>query len=466
MKLQKNILKKKKRLLFTFNEHKKNKKETAMKKNKASVNHLANIKGRKIEFNFQGGNVTSDAGSLLLRQVDLKLGLTEQLANVIDDTRVQGQVTHSQLKMLRQRIFGLALGHEDVNDQDSLKKDIGFQTVIGEDEELASAPTISRFENRATAKWAFQAHEILVETFISSFKAPPEELVLDFDATDDAVHGKQDGKHFNAYYDHDCFLPLYVFCGEQLLVSYLSGSNTDGAKNSRTILSLLVRRFREIWPDVKITFRGDGGFCRPAFLRWCEKNGIQYIVGIGKNAVLKRKSQFYTDYSLAKFEETNEKQRIFGTFKYGAKSWKKERKIIAKAEHTLKGPNLRLIVTNLPGCGQELYDTIYCARGEMENRIKEQQLYLFADRTSCTKWYSNQFRLLLSSFAYVLLETIRRLALTGTELAKAQCSTIRLKLLKIGAVIIRNTRRVQFFMTTGYPYKRLFCRALEILSSA
>ncbi len=226
-----------------------------------------------------------------------------------------------------------------------------------------------------------------------------------------------------------------------------------------------MKRFREVWPSVKIIFRGDSGFCRPALLDWCEGNDVQYIVGLARNSVLQRDAQFLIDYACAEFEHLNEKQRIFGTFKYGAKTWKRKRKVIGKAEHSSKGPNLRFIVTTLPGCGQELYDTIYCARGEMENRIKEQQLYLFADRTSCTKWYSNQFRLLLSSYAYVLLETIRRMALTGTELARAQCSTIRLKLLKIGAVITRNTRRVRFFMATGYPCQTLFIKALEAFSS-
>jgi len=231
-------------------------------------------------------------------------------------------------------------------------------------------------------------------------------------------------------------------------------------------LSLLVKRFREVWPDVKIIFRGDGGFCRPRFLRWCEKNEVQYIVGLAKNNILKNQARTFTALAEARFDYLEEKQKIFGRLKYGAKKWKKERKVIAKAEHSSKGPNLRFIVTNLPGSGKELYENIYCARGDMENRIKEQQLHLFADRTSCTDWHANQFRLLLSSYAYVLLETIRRLALTGTELATAQCSTIRLKLLKIGAVITRNTRRVRFFMTTGYPYKALFCKTLEALSSA
>ncbi len=437
-----------------------------MKENKAPVNQVANIQGRKIEFNFQGGNVTSDAGGLLLRQVDSKIGLTENLAKVMDDTRVQGQVDHSQQQMLRQRIFAINLGYEDVNDQDFLRKDIGFQTIVGKDSLLASSPTVCRFENRATPKWAWEGHKVLVETFISSFKTPPEELILDFDATNDSVHGNQVGGFYNGYYKEYCFLPLYVFCGSQLLVAYLSGSNTDGAKNSRAILSLLVKRFREVWPDVKIIFRGDGGFCRPRFLRWCEKNEVQYIVGLAKNNVLKKQARTFTALAEARFDYLEEKQKIFGRLKYGAKKWKKERKVIAKAEHSSKGSNLRFIVTNLPGSGKELYEDIYCARGDMKNRIKEQQLHLFADRTSCTDWYANQFRLLLSGYAYVLLETIRRLGLTGTKFATAQCSTIRLKLLKIGAVIIRNTRRVRFFMTTGYPYKVLFCKTLEALSSA
>lgn len=432
-----------------------------MKNNKVSASGLANVNGKKVEFNFDSGFVTSDGGGLLVRQADRHLGLTNKVARCIDDTRVQGQVTHTQHKMLKQRIFGIMHGYPDVNDQNFLKNDIGFQTVVGEDTVLASSSSICRFENRATPKWAWDIHSVLVETFIESFNKPPKELILDFDATDDPVHGQQEGRFFHGYYNHYCFLPLYVFCGKYPLVAYLSGSNTDGAKNSRALLSLLVKRFREVWPEVRIILRADGGFCRPALMRWCEANDVQFIIGLSKNAVLKKMAEFQSHYAEVQYHSRKETQKVFATYNYGAKSWKRKRKVVGKAEHNINGSNLRFVVTNLPGCGQDLYQKIYCARGEMENRIKEQQLHLFADKTSCTKWWPNQFRLLLSTLGYVLFETIRRIGLSGTELAKAQAETIRTKLLKVGAVVLRNTRRIRFLMSSGFPFQELFRKAIE-----
>ena len=251
-------------------------------------------------------------------------------------------------------------------------------------------------------------------------------------------------------------MPLYVFCGEQLLVSYLRPCNIDGAKHAWAILSLLVKRFRQEWPGVKIIFRGDSGFCRPKMLQWCDKHEVGYIVGIGRNNRLLKFSATLRTEAAELVEQTQEKQRLFGAFQYAAESWEHERKIIVKAEHTLLGANPRFIVTNLEGDPKDLYEKIYCARGDMENRIKEQQLDLFADRTSCHDWWANHFRLLLSSCAYVLISAMRRIALKGTALAKAQCGTIRLKLLKIGAIIIRNTRRIKFLLSSSYPYQNLF----------
>jgi hypothetical protein len=306
----------------------------------------------------------------------------------------------------------------------------------------------------------------MIELFIRSYKKAPEELVLDFDATDDAVHGKQQGRFFHGYYDHYCFLPLYVFCGDQLLVSYLRPSNIDGARHAWAILALLVKRLRKVWPKVKIIFRGDSGFCRWRMLRWCESHGVYYIVGLAKNSRLNEMARPLLEQARIQYDERGQKQRLFGEMQYAALTWDRARRVIVKAEHTEQGSNPRYILTNLAGDPQKLYDEVYCARGEMENRIKEQQLDLFADRTSCTKWWANQFRLLLSSLAYLLLEAIRRLGLKGTELDRAQCGTIRLKLLKIGAVIRRNTRRVYFHLSSACPYQDLFFRAARRLSTA
>jgi hypothetical protein len=414
------------------------------------------VKKRKILADFSGGAISSDGGALLIRQADRLTGLTRALGKVLKDNRFRNKVKHDLLSMLRQRVYGLALGHEDLNDHDTLRADLALQTAVEKDQVLASSPTLCRFENRADRDAAIAVHKVLLEQFISSFKKAPKQLILDFDATDDAVHGRQTGRFFHGYYDHYCFLPLYVFCGHQLLVAYLRPSNIDGAKHSWAILSLLVKRLKQAWPKVKIIFRGDSGFCRHKMLDWCGKNNVGYIVGLAKNQRLNKMAQPWLEQAKEGFEQTQLKQRLFGEFKYAAKTWKNELRVIARIEHMAKGSNPRYIVTNLPGDGQYLYEQVYCARGDMENRIKEQQLDLFADRTSCHKWWPNQFRLLLASLAYILIETIRRVGLKGTKLARAQAGTIRLKLLKIGAVIIKNTRRVKMMLASSYPYKAIF----------
>ncbi len=280
------------------------------------------------------------------------------------------------------------------------------------------------------------------------------------------MHGLQQGRFFHGYYGDWCFLPLYVFCGEQLLVSYLRPSNIDVAKHAWAILKLLVTRLRAAWPGGKIIFRGDSGFCRCKMLRWCERHGVDYIVGLAKNSRLLALAADSMQSAAAQWESTQQKQRIFGWLDYAAGTWDRARRVIAKAEHSAQGANPRFVVTSLEGDAGALYDEVYCARGEMENRIKEQQLGLFADRTSCHGWWANQFRLLLSAAAYVLMETIRRVGLCGTELARAQVTTIRLKVLKIGAVILRNTRRIRLLFSSAYPYHELFGSMLRKLSSA
>jgi hypothetical protein len=306
--------------------------------------------------------------------------------------------------------------------------------------------------------------EVLVEAFISSHATAPDELILDFDPTDDPVHGNQEKRFFHGYYDHYCFLPLYVFCGDQLLVAYLRPSNIDPALHSRAILKLLVERLRRQWPSVKIVFRGDSGLCRWRLMRWCDKHNVGYIVGMIRNSILEKLARPWMDASAEQFAQTGQKQRLFGEFSYAAGTWDKERRVIVKAEYLQQGANTRFIVTNLAGQPQQLYDEVYCQRGEAENRIKEQQLGLFADRTSCHDFVANQFRVLLSAAAYVLVDTLRREGLVGTELANAQVGTIRLKLLKIGARVVSSVRRIVFHLAGGYPLKELFARILVRLS--
>jgi hypothetical protein len=427
--------------------------------------HFPAVKKRAVSASFTGGDVTSDGGLPLLRQTDRRIGLTKALAKILPDPRDPERIEHSLLSLIRQRIYGLAQGYEDLNDHDTLRQDLAWQTAVERDRPLASSPTLCRLENRANRSVAWAVHQVLVEQFIASFAVPPTELILDFDATDDRVHGQQEGRFFHGYYGDYCFLPLYVFCGEQVLVSYLRPASGDASRHAWAVLKLLVARLRQAWPKVKILFRGDSGFCRWRLLRWCEDHAVEYVVGLAKNARVLQLAQPLVEQAQSDFQAQQAKQRQFGEVEYGAESWDRKRRVLVKAEQTRQGSNPRFVVTNLTGPAQPIYDEVYCARGEMENRIKEQQLGLFADRTSCHGWWANQFRLLLSSGAYVLLERLRALGLAGTELARAQAGTIRLRLLKIGAVVLRNTRRVRLLLASSYPYQALFAQVFKALGS-
>ena len=422
------------------------------------------VKSRKIEAIFNGNVITSDGGSMLLRAADVLLGLTQKAARCFIDSRRKASCAHSIESMLRQRVYALALGHEDLNDHDALRHDPALQTAVGRDVDMASASTLCRFENSVDAKSLWALSSVLVEVFIASHRQAPAEIILDFDATDDEVHGKQEGRFFHGYYDHYCFLPLYVFCGEHLLAAYLRPSNIDSAKHSLGILGLLVKRIRAAWPKTRIIMRGDSGFCRWKLMRWCDNHGVEYLFGLAKNTRLIHEAQPLLDEVHECFLQTGIKQKLFSETQYAAGTWDKERRVIIKAEHLEKGSKPRFVVTSLSGSPEALYQR-YCARGEMENRIKEQQLCLFADRTSCSKWLANQFRVLLSALAYTLIQLIRGKALVGTELACARCDTIRLKLLKIGAAVIRNTRRVILMLSESCPYKELFRLAAARLQS-
>jgi hypothetical protein len=418
---------------------------------------------KKVLADFKGGDLTSDGGLPLLREVDRRIGLIDAINAAIFDPRFQPLVEHDQRTLLAQRIFALAASYEDLNDHKTLRKDSLLQELTERklkagqksDDPLSSSSTLCRLENRITRADLIRISKVLVDAFIASHDVPPEQLVLDFDATDDPVHGNQEGRFFHGYYDQYCFLPLYVFCGDQLLVAYLRPANIDAAKHSRAILNLLVKRFRQVWPNVKILFRGDSGFCRWRMMRSCDRRGVDYLVGMAKNPVLQRLARRSMITARWNYRKTGQKQRIFEEFSYAAKTWDRPRRLIAKAEHTDQGENPRFVATSLGGDGQDLYDRIYCARGEAENRIKEQQLGLFADRTSCHGFLANQFRVLLSAAAYVLMETLRRVGLAGTELANAQVTTIRLKLLKIGGRVVRSVRRLVVHLASAFPLQEL-----------
>jgi hypothetical protein len=423
---------------------------------------FASAKRRKIEADFSGGVLTSDAGALLLRAADRQLGLIDALDRALPDPRNPELIAHPQRALLAQRIFAIACGYEDLNDHDRLRDDPLWQTATdhpGPDDapQLASPPTLCRLENRVRRAALVDMAAALVEQFIAAHPTAPAELVLDFDATDDPVHGHQENRFFHGYYDGYCFLPLYVMCGDHLLVAYLRPSDSDAARHSRAILKLLVRRLRQAWPDVRLVVRADSGFCRWRLMRWCDRHGVGYLLGLAKNPVLQRHAAAWQAAAEQAYRTDGQAHRAFGEFRYAAKSWDRPRRVIAKAEH-LPGDkaNPRFVVTNLAGDGRVLYEQRYCQRGDMENRIKEQQLGLFADRTSCHRFVANQFRVLLAAAAYVLVAHIRRVGLVGTELERAEVGTIRLKLFKVGAWVKRSVRRVVVRLASSYPWQELF----------
>jgi hypothetical protein len=426
---------------------------------------------RQIRADFAGGTLTSDAGGLLLREAERRLGLIEALAACLSDPRDPARITHEQRTLLAQRIFGIALGYEDLNDHNTLRHDPLF-AVLAEppprpEEPLASSPTLCRLENRVDRKALVRMSVVLLEQFSASFDRPPEELLLDFDATDDPLHGQQERRFFHGYYDEYCFLPLYVFCQDRLLVAYLRPSNIAASLHSRALLKLLVRRLRQAWPNVRIIVRADSGFCRWRLMRWCDRNGVFYVLGLARNSVLERMAQPFMVAAETQFSATNQKVRNFHEVTYAAATWDRERRVIVKAERLPEGPNLRFLVTNLSERSpDQVYNGRYTARGDMENRIKEPQLALFADRTSCHAFLANQFRLLLSSAAYVLVEHVRRTALKETELENAPVGTIRLKLFKVAARIVTSVRRVVLHLSSAYPLRELFVRVHDRLLAA
>ncbi len=424
---------------------------------------FSRVNGRRIQADFDGGDISTDGGLLLVEQVDRKLGLTGKVAKRLEDNRQAGKVRHESEAMLRQRVYGLSAGWEDLNDSAQLRNDSMHQMAVGKDEALASAPTLSRFENAQTRQSALAVNLELIDQFIASHRSAPPVVILDFDGTDTPVHGDQEGRFFHGYYDCHCYLPLYVFCGDQLLVAYLRPSNVDSAKHAAAVLKLLVTRLRQVWPRTRFVLRADSGFCRNLLLNWCDRNEVKYIVGIARNSRLLEESEELVERARAQYESTGKKQRLFDRFDYATGSWSWIRSVIVKAEHGSKGANPRFIITNIVGNPKHLYDQHYCIRGEMENRIKEQMM-LFANRVSAHRWWANQWRILLAALAYTLLEAMRRLTLKGTALARANVETIRLKLIKVGAVIVRKKSVIRIHLSSHHPLKDLFARVAACLS--
>jgi len=448
---------------------------------------------RFVVADFNGGTITSDAGALLLDKTEQAIGLLARAAECFVDHRDGDLIEHTVSDLLRQRVFALALGYEDLNDHDELSRDPLLAAVVGKCEPtgqgrrsrrdrgrpLAGKSTLNRLELTgqnadAASRYKkivlnFEAmRSLFVDVFLEAHDQPPEQIVIDLDATDDPLHGGQEGRFFHGYYKHYCYLPLYAFCGEHLLAAELRPSNIDASAGTVELLERIVGPIRVRWSEVRIIIRADSGFARESIMAFCEAKGVDYVLGLAKNSRLSARIAEELAAAEAEWERTGRAARVFKDFGYRTRSsWSRERRVVGKAEHLDKGSNPRFVVTSLTSwaCGaRALYEDLYCARGEMENRIKEQQLCLFADRTS-TRWMrSNQIRLWLSSLGYVLVSALRRLGLAGTKMARSRCDTIRLKLLKIGASVRVSVRRVWVSLAGGYPLQNLFhriCRRLE-----
>jgi hypothetical protein len=442
---------------------------------------------REITARFDAPAITSDAGGLLLRELDSKFGFIKQFAQCFDDYRSPKFTVHSLEELLSQRIFGIALGYEDLNDHEDLRYDPLFAVAVGKNDPsppdgfaLAGKSTLNRLEltpvganQDSRYKKVVARHRDIEEFFVNAFlqvhTKPPKRIVLDLDATDDPLHGHQSGRFFHGYYKCYCYLPLYIFCGSHLLCAKLRPADIDAAAGSVKQLDRIIKQIRAKWPGVEIVIRGDSGFCRENIMSWCESNDVGFVLGLAKNRRLERILGKELHEAKQQFEATGNAARVYKDFSYQTKkSWSRTRRVIGKAEHLAKGKNPRFVVTNLSAKAFDaptLYEKEYCARGDMENRIKEQQLYLFADRTSASTMRANQLRLWLSSVAYVLVNTLREVGLKGTQFAKAQCHTIRLKLFKIGAAIRITVRKVWVSLSTSYPYAETFVRVLDNLQS-
>ncbi len=437
----------------------------------AKASEFARVEGRPVVAEFDGGALTSDAGGLLLGAADEAIGLVERLARCFRDARRAELIEHSVATLVGQRVFGIALGYEDLNDHDELRHDPLMAVLAGKLEArrddcapAAGKSTLNRLElSRETpTKYRKIAHDaaaierLFVDIFLEAHARTPKQIILDLDATDDPLHGQQEGRYFHGYYDCYCYMPLYVFCGRHLLAAKLRRSNIDGSAGATQEIARIVGQIRARWPRVRILLRADSGFAREELMNWCETNRVDFVFGLARNARLV--DEIYVELAQAEEEaaETGKPARRFKDFFYSTlDSWSRRRRVVAKAEWTRGEANPRFVVTSLSRAEAEprsLYEQIYCARGEMENRIKECQGDLFADRTSTATMRANQLRLWFASLAYVLLCALRRIGLAHTQFAEATCGTIRLKLLKLGALVRVSARRIKFALASASPY--------------
>jgi hypothetical protein len=457
-----------------------------------SLFHFQSLGTREVVAAFDGGRVTSDGGGVLLGEVEAKFQFVAQFARCFHDHRDPEAIEHSVADLLKQRIFGLCLGYEDLNDHDRLRHDPLLAIVVGKKDPLgqkrlrardkgkalAGKSTLNRLEltpvrAKGTSRYKkIVAHlermqSFFVDAFLQQHLLPPTRLVLDVDTTDVALHGHQLGRFFHGYYDEYCYLPLYIFCEDHPLLALLRPSDVDACTGLLKHLIRIVAHIRRHWPQVQIVLRGDSGFCRDYLMRWCEDNGVAYVFGMAKNQRLLRIIGAELHQARQQFEQTQQAARVFKDFHYRThKSWSRARRVIGKAEHLEKGANPRFVVTSLAAeafAAQAVYEQEYCGRGNMENRIKEKKLFLFADRVSCATMRANQIRLCLSTVAYILMRALRQFGLAQTEMAQAQCDTIRVKLLKIGTVVTVSERRVKLAWSEAFPFRTLLATAWQKL---
>ena len=434
---------------------------------------------REVVAEFNGGTISSDGGALLLRETDQRINLLGRFSQCFLDGRNPALIEHRIEQMLAQRVYGLALGYEDLNDHEQLRHDPLLGVLAGKaepgKEALAGKSTLNRMElGDGTANrykkitfWREAIDELLVDVFLEAHGAAPEQIVLDIDTTDFAIHGEQEGRFYHGYYDHYCYLPLYVFAGEHVLCARLRPSNIDPSAGSRKEVERIVKQIRVAWPEVPIVLRGDSGFCREELMAWCENHQVDYVFGLARNVRLETMVADSLQEAQRQWEQTQQPARVFTEFQHETVSgtWSRKRRVVAKAEHIDGKSNPRFIVTSLPEeawAARPLYEDLYCARGDMENRIKE-QFVLFADRVSAASMRANQLRLYLSVMAYSLVCGLRRLGLQATHLANAQVGTIRVRLLKMGAQIRVTVRKIWIQMSSSFPLQTLFRQALQQL---
>jgi len=451
---------------------------------------FAPVEKRAVVASFDGGAITSDAGALLLGATDRAIGLVDRFAACFTDARKRDRIEHLPASMVGQRVFGIALGYEDLIDHDHLRHDPVMAVLAGKlaakragCAPLAGKSTLNRLEHApsgAPTRYHKIGHDgaaierLFVDLFLKAHKGPPRQIVLDLDATDDPLHGRQEGRFFHGYYDCYCYLPLYIFCGDHLLCAKLRRSNIDAAAGAIEEVERIVSQIRKRWPRVRILLRGDSGFAREALMAWCEQNRVDYLFGLARNDRLVERIHVELLWAEEEAERTGKAARRFADFRWTTReSWSRRRRVVAKAEwmpgRAERGANPRFVVTSLKPSEREarnLYENLYCARGDMENRIKECQLDLFADRTSAASMKANQLRLWFASMAYVLICALRRIGLRHTEFARATCGTIRLKLLKIGALVRLSVRRIHIAMASGHPWQQEWALAHARLSAA